>query len=79
VTNKTAWVVTTSGERPVADIASDLTKHGFHTEHVLSAVNVITGQCAPSKINALRKISGVSAIEPDGEINIGPPDSPTTW
>jgi hypothetical protein len=73
------WIVTTSGERPVAEIAAALAKAGLEGVSVLAEIGVISGRCAKSKLSALRKVAGVSEIAPDAPVNIGPPGSPHTW
>ena len=79
MTERSSWVVTTSGSIAVSDVARDLTEHGFAVEQVLDAIGVITGQCAESKVAALRKRPGVGDIARDSPIDVGPPDSPDVW
>ena len=73
------WIVTTSDERPIADIAKDLTDAGFSVGHVLKEVGSITGAAAEETIARLRKIKGVVDVSPDRPIDIGPPGSDQTW
>ncbi len=79
MTERSSWVVTTSGSLAVSDVARTLTKHGFVVEQMLDAVGVITGRCAASRVDALRELPGVSDISPDTPVDVGPPDSPDVW
>jgi predicted transcriptional regulator len=73
------WIVMTSSERPIREIASDLTKAGFSVVHVLEEIGSITGAAADDVITKLRSIRGVVDISPDRSISIGPPDSGENW
>jgi hypothetical protein len=77
--SRTGWLITTSGERPLDDIVADLRTRGFQPTQILSEINLVTGTCAPSRVDALRAISGVTAIEADMSIDIGPPGDASTW
>ena len=74
-----AWIVTASEDRPVGDVAKDLTANGFTVAQVLGEMNVITGAAREELIEKLRAIPGVLDISPDLPIDIGPPDAPVTW
>ena len=78
MTTKTC-IVTTSAERPVRAVAKDLSKAGFKVNQILEEINSITGSCDASQIGKLRAIRGVADVSLDTPIDIGPPDSPTTW
>ena len=73
------WVVTTSADRPINDIANDLKQAGFTVGSVLEEIGSITGAAAAETVNKLRSIPGVVDVSPDAPIDIGPPDSPVTW
>jgi hypothetical protein len=73
------WIITTSSDRKIADIASDLKKAGFAVDHVLEEVGSITGNAAEETVTKLRSIPGVVDVSPDTPIDIGPPDSGNTW
>ena len=77
--DKPTWIVTTSGERPLAEVAAALTKVGFDVGAVLAEIGVITGRCAKGKVAALRALPGVAEVAPDAPVNIGPPGSPQNW
>lgn len=73
------WIVTTSDDRPIADIANDLKAAGFSVGHVLEEVGSITGAAAEDTLAKLRSIKGVVDVSPDTPIDIGPPGSDDTW
>jgi hypothetical protein len=73
------WIVTTSSERSIREIASDLEEAGFSVGYVLEEVGTITGAAADDTITKLRSIPGVVDVSPDRPITIGPPDSGDTW
>jgi hypothetical protein len=73
------WIVTTSGERPVQDVAKDLKEKGFAVDQVLDEIGAITGAADESVIGKVRAIRGVAEVSPESDIDIGPPDAPTTW
>jgi len=73
------WIVTTSGGRSLKDVASDIKAAGFAIDEVLEAIGIITGSASDSVADKLRAVPGVADVSPDQPIDIGPPDSPTTW
>lgn len=69
------WVVTTSGERPVEEVAKDLRKKGLKVDYVLEAIGQITG-AGPDGIAAkLRKVKGVADVSANVGADVGPPDA----
>ena len=38
------WIITTSGDRPLSDVAKELKKHGFKVSNVLDEIGMITGR-----------------------------------
>ena len=72
----TAWIITTSDERPISVIASDLTQAGFHVDLVLEEAGSITGTADPELLAKLRTIPGVIDVSPELGFDIGPPDVP---
>lgn len=72
--DKPTWIITASGERPVADVVADLRKAGLVVGSLLAEIGVITGQCSPAQADALRKVAGVADVTPDAPVDIGPPD-----
>lgn len=75
----TSWIVTTSGEHPVAEVAAALSAAGAEVGEVLSEIGVITLRCAAGRVAGLRRVAGVSDVSPGVGIDIGPPGSPDTW
>ena len=73
------WIVTTSSDRAIKDIASDLREAGFSVGDVLEQTGSITGAAADDAITKLRSIRGVVDVSPDTPVDIGPPDSGDTW
>lgn len=73
------WIITLSGRRPVTEVRRDLESAGFHVEQVLDAVGVITGTLEGPSASSIRRIDGIEDVSPDVSVDIGPPDSPSTW
>jgi hypothetical protein len=74
-----AWIVTTSGDRAIADVAKDLKAAGFAIDQTLDQVGVITGKSDAKAITKARKVRGVADVSPDQPVDIGPPNSRETW
>ena len=73
------WIVTTNGERSLADVKKELTAAGFKVGQVLDEIGCITGTARESVVEKSRSIPGVADVSPDEPIDIGPPDAPVTW
>jgi hypothetical protein len=73
------WVVSTSGDRPIEEVESELRKSGFAVGEVLGEIGCITGEASADVADKLRGIRGVADVEKQGEIDIGPPGAPETW
>jgi hypothetical protein len=71
---KTRWIITTTGQPPLADVVPALRKAGLEVEDVMDAIGIVTGSCAANKVAALRKVAGVSDVAADGPVGVGPPD-----
>ena len=76
---KSRWVVTTSGSRPIGKVRDDLEKAGFSIDQVLEEIGVLLGSADEVAAAAAQELDGVADISAEGEIDIGPPDSPVTW
>jgi predicted CoA-binding protein len=76
--NKT-WIITTSADRPIKDVAKDLEDAGFSVGNVNDEIQSITGAASEAALDKLRSISGVVDVSPDEPIDVGPPGSPDTW
>lgn len=73
------WVITTSGERPIEEIADELSRSGFEIDQILSEVGLITGRAAEDAVARARKVAGVVDVSANVSIDVGPPDSRNTW
>lgn len=73
------WIVTTSTDRPVGDVAKDLTSAGFAVSAKYPEIQSIAGTADDEAIARVRKVRGVIDVSPDQPIDIGPPDSSETW
>lgn len=71
------WVVTLSGQRPLASIRSDLEAAGLKVEQALDEIGVITGTATADAVSEIRQVAGVESVEAEHEIDIGPPDGPS--
>jgi hypothetical protein len=69
------WVITTSGDRPIGDVAGDVTAVGFEIDQILEVVGIITGSATDRVAEAVRAVPGVADVSPDLPVDIGPPDS----
>jgi len=78
-TKKKDWVVTTSGDRPLKDVASELKKHGFNVSQVLEEIGMITGEGPDDVAEKLRKVKGVADVSANVGADVGPPGSSNTW
>jgi hypothetical protein len=72
------WVVTTA-DRPVAEIAKELSAAGFSVEQTLDQIGVITGKSDHRAVKKARAIRGVTDVSPDPQFSVGPPNSHDTW
>jgi hypothetical protein len=79
MTGATNWIVTTTGERSLDEIADDLARVGFAKRHRQSEIGIIAGAASSDVISRQREIPGVADVSPDHEVDIGPPDAPVTW
>jgi hypothetical protein len=78
-TQTKAWVVTTSSDRSLADIAKDLAKAGFAVDQTLDQIGVVTGKSNDAVVRKVRAIRGVTDVSPEPQVDIGPPNSRDTW
>ena len=69
-----AWIITVTGDCPVADLVADLRKAGLAVASVLAEIGVVSGQCTSVQATGLRKVAGVADMSPDAPVNPGPPD-----
>ncbi len=79
MSKRSTYIVTTSGDRPLGDVAKSLKERGFEVGEVLDEIGCIVGSADADVAEELRKVPGVTDVSPDRPIDIGPPDSPVTW
>jgi hypothetical protein len=79
VAGTSRWVITTSGDRDLTEIAEELATRGFTTDQALGEIGVLVGSAPSDVLDDLRSVPGVADISQDKQIDIGPPDSPVTW
>lgn len=72
-------IITLSGDRPIEDVAKDLSVAGLEGGQVLDEIGIITGSADDNMVPNLRKIRGIADISSDISIDVGPPDSQETW
>jgi hypothetical protein len=72
---KNAYIVTISGDRPIHEVAKDLTDAGFDVKDTLEAIGSITGVAHSNMVKKLRSVRGVADVSQDHPVDIGPPDS----
>jgi hypothetical protein len=78
-TKKKDWVVTTSGDRPLEDVAKELRKSGLKVGDVLHEIGLITGEGDDDIAEKLRKVKGVTDVFANAGADVGPPDAKETW
>jgi hypothetical protein len=62
------------------EVTRDLQAAGFEVDSEMEAINNVTGWVpAKDRIEPVRSVGGVADVSEDYPIDIGPPDSPTTW
>jgi hypothetical protein len=72
----TNWIITTDGDRPVADIARELAQAGLESQQVLGEIGCILGSADERCLPQLAAVRGVIDVAPDTGIDIGPPGAP---
>lgn len=76
---KRTWIITIGDDRPIQNIAKDLTAAGLENVQILQEIGSITGSVEDKDVEKLRKVRGVVEISPESTIDIGPPNSRDTW
>ena len=74
----TKWIVTTSGNPPLQDVARQLSGAGFAIEQVLDGSDALQGRPVRTWLRRCAR-SRVADVSPEQSIDIGPPDAPVTW
>lgn len=68
--------VTDDALNKIDDVAAQLTAKGMKVDKVMSAVGVISGSVASTKMSDLKKVKGVMSVEEEVTVELPPPDSP---
>jgi hypothetical protein len=72
-------IVVTSGDRPVQEIAGELTGAGFVVDQVLEHIGQVTGRASAAVMRRVKGIRGVTDVSPEHPpFDIGPPDAPVS-
>lgn len=78
-TKKKDWVVTTSGDRPLEDVAKELKQSGFKVGQVLHETGLIAAEGGDDDAEKARKVKGVTDVSANVGASVGPPNSTDTW
>lgn len=73
------WIITISDDQSINDIATRLSAEGLTIREVLEEIGCITGSADDVTAERLKRVKGVVDIDPDRQIDVGPPDSEETW
>jgi hypothetical protein len=76
---KKDWVIMTSGDRSLDDVAKELKKSGFKVDHVMNEIGMITGSADDAAAAKARKLKGVTDVSANAGADVGPPNSSDTW
>jgi hypothetical protein len=57
-------------------VVANLKKAGLTNIQQMKSIGIVSGEAAPSKIEALKKVPGVVAVEESSWIQLPPPDAP---
>jgi hypothetical protein len=58
------------------EVVQEVQKAGLHVETALRTTGVIAGSIEPDRLELLRNIRGVAAVDTQRAIHLPPPDSP---
>jgi hypothetical protein len=58
-----------------SDVVRACTDAGMDVEHQMETVGVISGKIDETKLESLRRVGGVAAVEPERTVGIAPPES----
>ncbi|GAA5135738.1 hypothetical protein [Pseudonocardia adelaidensis] len=59
----------------IDEVVAALEGGGLQVEQVLRPIGVITGSVDTRHVHALGSVAGVAAVEPQGTVQLPPPDS----
>jgi hypothetical protein len=60
----------------IHQVAERLGERGMTVERILPITGVVSGTCGPERMEALRDVDGVSAIEDDATVQLPPHGAP---
>lgn len=61
--------------RQIDDVAAKLRAAGMHVDQTLATIGCISGHATGELLNALRRVPGVAAVEPERAYQIPPPSA----
>ena len=70
------WIVTSTGERPLAELRKELGRAGFTIDQVFEEIGIIAGRAGERSMKDIRAIRGIADVSREASIDIGPPDAP---
>lgn len=59
----------------IVEVAGKLSSAGMTVEQIMDKIGVIVGSCDSDKMEVLSQVEGVSAVEPERDYQIPPPES----
>ena len=59
----------------IVEVAGQLSSAGMKVEQIMNKIGVIVGSCDSDKMEAISQVEGVSAVEPERDYQISPPES----
>ena len=74
--DRTLYIVTPTGERPLDAVVKDLKAKGFQVDQVMESIGSISGFADPKDKKHLEGIAGVQDVSEDSTHSIGPPGAP---
>ena len=72
------WTVTTS-DRPLKEVADELSEAGFSVDQILTEIGCITGTADAKVAKSIRTVPGVTDVSEEIAFDVGPPESNDTW
>ena len=73
------WIVTANGDVPLADVQKALTDAGFAVNKTMTEIGCFVGTASDADAEAVKRLPGVAAVEPDTVVSVGPPGADPTW
>jgi hypothetical protein len=65
-----------ASQAKIGKVVAKLKKAGLTNIQHMKSIGIVSGEAAPEKIETLRKVSGVAAVEESSWIQLPPPDAP---